>query len=128
MDVLQPLLAYYGIGSMVLRVVLGLIFIYHAAPKISNPRFMSQAIKWPLPVVTILGLVEVSAGGALVAGLFMQEAALALIVVMLGALYYKIFRWQVPFSTNKNTGWEFDLLILAVSVAILLSGGGAIGL
>jgi len=27
-----------------------------------------------------------------------------------------------------KTGWEFDLILLAANVAILLSGGGSIGI
>jgi len=34
----------------------------------------------------------------------------------------------VPFAAMDKTGWEFDLILLFASIAILLGGGGSIGI
>ncbi len=56
----------------------------------------------------------------------MPYGAVLLIIVMLGAIYHKMFKWNTPFSALDKMGWEFDLVLLAANLAILLSGGGAI--
>jgi hypothetical protein len=45
---------------------------------------------------------------------------------MLGAMYFKMFKWSTPFSAQDKMGWEFDFLLFVSSVLILVSGGGAI--
>ena len=76
----------------------------------------------------VLGVVESLSGALLILGYFIQYASLALIVVMLGALWSKIFKWRVPFTASDKTGWEFDLLLLAASFLIFTTGGGSLGI
>ena len=39
---------------------------------------------------------------------------------MLGAIYFKIFKWKMPFTSQTSTGWEFDLVLLAAGLVILV--------
>ncbi len=110
-------------GLLALRVVLGIIFMYHGYPKIKNPEMMIQVFgnkKFPM----ILGLFEFVSGLLVLLGLYTQFAVIVFIIVMLGALYYKIEKWKISFFAQNATGWEFDLLILAASVALLFLGAG----
>jgi uncharacterized membrane protein YphA (DoxX/SURF4 family) len=127
MNFFSYLLSFFNVGSLILRVVIGVIFVYHAAPKLLSPKLMAAGIKWPPLIISILGLTEAIAGAALIAGWYEQQAALVLSVVMVGALFYKIIKWKIPFSSTKATGWEFDLMLLAACLYIVLSGGGNIG-
>lgn len=128
MDFFPKLLTYFNLGALILRSVVGIIFIYHAAPKLISPKMVAAGLKWPVFVVSILGMVELVAGAALIIGRYEQQAALALSCVMLGAIGYKVFKWKVPFSVPGKSGWEFDLILLAACLEILLSGGGRLGL
>lgn len=61
-------------------------------------------------------------------GLFVLRltvAATLLAIVMLGATYYKVFKWKMKFSMRTSTGWEFDLILLAANIAIFFVGIGA---
>lgn len=92
---------------LAVRAVTGVIFLVHGIPKLKDDR----------PGWKALGLGECLAGVLLIAGFFVKYAALLGIVVMAGALYHKIFKWKTPFTT-QTTGWEFDLLILAVGLML----------
>ena len=114
-------------GLLALRIALGTIFIYHSLPKIKNPKMMEQVFGNSIFPV-ILGLFELIAGLLILTGLITQFASIILIVVMLGALYYKIVKWKIPFASQNSSGWEFDLLILASAILLLLMGAGLFSL
>ncbi|MFN7088464.1 MAG: DoxX family protein [Candidatus Paceibacteria bacterium] len=115
-------------GILLLRVVVGIIFIVHSLPKLRKPESMAQAMGWPKNLPTTLGLVEVVAGGLLILGYFIQYASLAVMIDMVGAIYYKIFKWRMPFFAPDKTGWELDLLLFASGLLIYLSQGGGLGM
>jgi len=115
-------------GLLVLRIFLGIVFIYHAMPKLKSPGGMAKSMKWSKGTVVLLGLVEILAALALILGFYAEIGALAVAVVMLGAIYHKLFTWKIPFSGSNTTGWEFDTMLLVSAVVILLLGAGAISL
>ncbi len=115
----EQLMQYNGIGLLVLRLSVAVIFLYHALPKLKNKVGS---------VFLVLGVIESLSGAALVLGFYTQFAALILAIVMIGAIWMKITKWHAPFSAMDKTGWEFDLILLAANIAILLGGGGTIGI
>lgn len=128
MDIFAKLLAHFDFGMLLLRSAVGIIFVYHAAPKLMSPKMIATSLKWPVFVISLLGITELVAGIALIFGRYEQQAALALSIIMVGAIGYKIFKWKVPFSSPQKSGWEFDLILLAACLDILLTGGGRFGL
>lgn len=122
------LLQFSDLGLFLLRLVIGLIFIYHALPKLKNPKGMAAMIGMPAGMIFMLGLIESLSALGIILGVLIQLAALLLAIVMVGAIFMKIRKWGVPFAAMDKTGWEFDLIILAASLAILFTGGGAITL
>jgi len=119
---------YNDLGLFLLRLAIAVIFSYHSLPKIKKSRAMASAMGWPPGAVLALGLVEVLSSLGLALGIYTQFAALLLAVIMIGAIYMKTMKWGVPFSAMDKTGWEFDLILLAGSIVILLGGGGSIGI
>ncbi len=115
-------------GLLVLRVFLGIIFIYHGIPKLKMPEAMAKGMGKSTGFVVLLGLAELLAGLALALGFYAEIGALITGLIMLGALYYKIFAWKVSFFAMDKMGWEFDLMLLGASVAVLLLGAGNISL
>ncbi len=128
MDIFPKLLAYFNLGTLILRIVIGIIFIYHAAPKLMSPKMVANSLKWPVFTVSVLGIIELVSGVALIIGRYEQQAALALGIIMVGAIGYKIIKWKVPFSSPQKSGWEIDLILLAACIEILLTGGGPLGI
>jgi len=68
------------------------------------------------------------AGLLVLVGLWIQIAALMLIAVMLGAIYFKVFVWKTGIYGDKNNGWYYDALLLASAGILLTIGGGSISL
>ena len=115
-------------GLLVLRVFLGIVFVYHGMPKLMMSGKMAKGMGWSSGSVVLLGLVELLSGLALVLGLYAEIGALLVGIIMLGALWHKMFKWKVPFFAMDKTGWEFDFILLGAAVAILFLGAGAISL
>lgn len=123
-------LQYSNIGLFVLRLVIGIIFVVHAIPKFKHPKDMAFGMGMPGMsfMIILLGLVEMVSALYLIFGFYTQLGALLLSCVMVGAITMKITKWGSPFSAQDRTGWEFDLVLLAANIAILLVGGGSIGI
>lgn len=124
-----PLETIYGnLGLFLLRLAVGVIFLYHSLPKLKNPKGMASMMAMPAALPAMLGMMELLAGMAIILGVLTQLAALVLGVIMIGAIGIKVMKWHVPFSAMDKIGWEFDLILLAASIAVLLTGGGTIGI
>lgn len=124
----EALEQYSDLGLFILRLAVAAVFIYHALPKLRNPQAMAAGIGIEPGMVMGLGVVELIGSLGLIFGVYTQLAAVLLGIVMVGAIYFKTQKWQVPFMAIDKTGWEFDVTLLAANIAILLTGGGSIGM
>ena len=124
----EQLTQYSDIGLLLVRIGLAVIFIYHAIPKVKNSKGMAQMVGMPVGMVLMLGMLELLASLGLIVGLYVQLSALILAVIMLGAIGMKMMKWHVPFAAVDKTGWELDFILFASSIALILAGGGSIGI
>src|SRR5690348_1221541 len=92
--------AYNVWGVWALQIVVGLIFIVHSIFKLkSGGNVFKVGGK-------IHGLIEIVGGIALIIGYHVRFVALVFGLIMLGAIWFKKFRWHIPFMAHNNTGWE----------------------
>ncbi|HLE44732.1 MAG TPA: DoxX family protein [Methylomirabilota bacterium] len=135
------LMSYASWSTLVVRVVLGIIFFAHGGQKVLG-WFGGYGLKGTVGYLTSIGLAlpvaylvcffELLGGIGLILGLLTRGAALAVIVVMIGAIA-KV-HWQHGFFVNwsltpgKGHGYEANLAFLAMAVACLIAGGGALSL
>lgn len=122
----EQLAQYNDVGLLILRLAVAAIFIYHSVPKLKNAKIMAPMLGAPAVMVLLLGAVEMLSSLGLVFGVYTRLAALLLAIVMLGAIYFKTVKWHIPFAAMDKTGWEFDLILLAASIVLLINGGGTI--
>jgi uncharacterized membrane protein YphA (DoxX/SURF4 family) len=116
----MPFLAdYTGWGATALGVVLGLIFVVHGWAKLRNPVPVGKLFGKGRNAGLLFGIVEVLAGVMIATGKGTFTSSVVIIVIMLGAVWFKVTKWKTPFTTDA-TGWEFDLLIIAAALALLL--------
>ncbi len=124
------------IALLVLRLVLGGVFAAHGAQKLfgsfGGPGIEGTAgfheqlgIKPAKPMAILAGLAEFVGGILVIAGFLTPLAALALIVVMIVAIL-KVHLENGFFAASG--GYEFNLVLIAVAVALLLAGSGAYGI
>jgi putative oxidoreductase len=125
-----------GVGLLVLRLVLGVIFIGHGAQKLfgsfggpglkGTAGFFEQlGIKPPYLMAVLAGLAEVVGGILVILGFLTPLATLALIVVMIVAVL-TVHLKNGFFVTNG--GYEFNLALAGMALTLLIVGAGAYSL
>ena len=106
---------FSGWGIWFLQFAVGIIFIYHGWPKLKSKAAMFGVGGFAH------GLIEILGGLAMIFGFYVREIALIFSIIMLGAIYMKKFKWNVPFSSHSTTGWEFDFILLAANIFLMFS-------
>lgn len=119
---------------VVLRLALGGAFIVHGYAKLfpSGPAGFAgfvQSLGFPAPqaLAWIVSLLEFGGGIAMVLGLFVRPIGILYIVEMLVTAFRVKMARGVGFI-DRSTGWEVDLLLAAIALALVLLGSGAFGL
>jgi putative oxidoreductase len=125
-----------GVGLLVLRLVLGVIFIGHGAQKLfgsfGGPRISGFAkmleqmgVKSAKPMAILAGLAEFGGGILVILGFLTPLAALALIGVMIVAVL--TVHLKNGFFV-ANGGYEFNLALAGMALTLLIVGAGAYSL
>lgn len=121
-----------AIAAGVLRISLGVMFLAHSVllkyhtytlagtagyfTSIGLPAALAYAVFW----------IEALAGVALVLGVFTRLASIAVLPVLLGALWVHLGNGWV--FSESGGGWEYPLYLLVLAVAQILLGPGAFAL
>jgi putative oxidoreductase len=116
------------LGLLLLRLALGVIFVYHGYPKLQNPQEYVHAFKgmgFPGYFAYIAGIIELFGGGLLVLGLFTRIAGLAIAGEMAVALWRVHGIISNPMAVNN---YQFPLALAAGAFALATTGAGAISL
>jgi putative oxidoreductase len=135
-----------GLGLAVLRVTLGVIYLMHGylglwvvgpagittyTTRMGYPPALGPVLAWYLIVVHSVG------GILLIVGLWTRLAALAQVPIIASALFLHhlpqgFFLTGIIVDAAKGVviagGYEYTLLVLAATVTLVLSGGGAFAL
>ncbi|MBA2459253.1 MAG: DoxX family protein [Gemmatimonadales bacterium] len=111
---------------LILRVVLGVIMLYHGFPKLMDfggtaAGFGGMGIPAPTLSAAFATVAEVVGGLLLLVGVATDIAGLLVAVDMLGAI---IFVHAKNGFSAANGGYEFPLALLAMGLAIALAGPG----
>jgi len=124
-------------GATILRVIVGVTYVMHGylSLVVFTPTGAADSMKaagLPAPVLMawIVIVVHSLGGIMLVVGLWTRVAAAANAVIMLGAVL-KIHLPQGFFTKvigGQPAGYELPLLLLGASVALILTGGGALAI
>ncbi|MGH3071287.1 MAG: DoxX family protein [Gaiellaceae bacterium] len=120
-------------GLLLLRIVVGLLFAAHGSQKLfgwfggGGPQgtaafFGSVGFRMPAVMAVVAGLSEVGGGLLLATGLLTPLASFLLATVMLNAIA------TVVFPKGLIGGWEFELTLLTVVIALSATGPGELSL
>lgn len=124
-------------SSLVLRVMLGIVMFPHGAQKLlgwfggfgfsgTMGAFTEQmGIPWIIALLVIIG--ESLGAIGLILGFLTRFTAFGMTCIMVGAIW--LVHWPNGFFMNwfgkqAGEGFEYHLLVLAISVALMIAGGG----
>jgi putative oxidoreductase len=121
-----PLLARFtDLGLLLLRLMVGLVFANSGYSHLKAPATRAKSIGMSKPFTIFLGAAEVAGGLGVATGVLTQLAAFGLIVIMLGAIWKKIFAWHTGFWGEKASGWHYDLILILINLVVAFTNGGA---
>lgn len=129
-QVCSALNRFHPVVPLVLRVVLGGLFVWHGIDKFDvgidmiEGMFTSWGVPAPSLTAPLTAVIEIGAGALLVVGLGTRVAAMLLSVVMIGALIY-VKKDLGVISSQPMPGAELDLAMLAGLVGLVVMGPGA---
>jgi putative oxidoreductase len=118
------LVRFTDLGLLLLRLMVGVIFISSGWNDLKDPEARSQSIGMSTGFTIFLGVAELTGGLGVILGVLAQLAAIGLILVMLGAIQKKIFVWHTGFWGEKASGWHYELMLVVMNLVILFTGGG----
>ena len=116
---------YYEWSMLVLRISLGVIFLAHGLQKITGFEGILKffaSLGLPATLAYVVATIETVGGACLILGLFTRSAAVGIIMIMVGAIV------SLKFGKGFINGYEFDVSLLAMAVALVLSGSNTLSL
>ena len=113
-------------AQMGMRTAIGVIFIVHGFGKFGNPGFGGwiSSMGIPAEMQIPIALAEFIPGILLVIGVLTRISASLISIVMLGA----IFLVKGASSLTGDGGYEFDLILLAACLVVIVAGPGRVSL
>ncbi len=128
------------VGMLVLRLVLGGIFIAHGVRELASAGGLQgvsdqlAAAGFPSPYPLAVAALAAAIGGGLlvILGLFARAGALGLALVAAGAIFkvHGANGFFLPVEVKQAgavaQGFEYDLALLAMALCVLLAGAGSI--
>ena len=116
------------VAPLLLRIGLGIVFVYHGASKIGGDG-TNLGMAWHPDLPTIMQVLvawgELLGGLALLAGFWTPLAALGIIAIMAGAI---VTVTGAKGFDIRNNGFEYNLVLSLMSAAVILLGAGRFSL
>jgi putative oxidoreductase len=124
-------------SSLILRVMLGVVMFPHGAQKLlgwyggfgfgGTMGFFTEQMHIPAVIAFLVILGESFGALGLIVGFLTRLSAFGMLCIMLGAI--TLVHWPNGFFMNwfgKQTGegFEYHLLVIGMSIALLVAGGG----
>lgn len=127
------------INLLIIRIVLGGVIFAHGAQKLfgwfggygfeGTMHYFTETVGLPYVIGVLVILGESLGAIALMLGLFGRFMSASIFVIILGALYFDHAQngFYMNWYGNRagGEGIEFDLLIFALSLPVIISGSGA---
>ena len=116
----------HDIAQIGMRASIGIIFIVHGFGKFGDPGFGDwiSSMGIPAEMQIPIALAEFIPGILLLIGVLTRISASIISIVMLGA----IFLVKGASSLTGEHGYEFDLILLAACLVVIVAGPGRISL
>lgn len=121
---LPQLAAFTDLTLLLLRLMVGIVFITSGYNHLKDPDARSKSIQMSKGFTIFLGAAEVAGALGVAFGVLTPLAAFGLILLMLGAIQKKIFVWHTGFWGKTTYGWHYDLMLVLMNLVIASTNGG----
>jgi len=126
----------------ILRLILGVIFLCHGGQKVlgwfgsgltfsTTMNMFTQQMHIPAPFAFLAIMAEFAGGIGLIVGFLGRIAAFGIIsnmVVAVAMVHGKFGLFMNWFGNQQGEGYEYHLLAIAIGLAILVKGSGALSI
>ena len=114
----------HDIANMGMRAAIGVIFIVHGVGKFNEGfiGFLTGGLGLPAEMQIPIALAEMVPGILLLIGVLTRISASLLSIVMLGAIFYV----KQAGSLTGEREFEFDLILLASCLVVIVAGPGRV--
>ena len=114
----------HDIANMGMRAAIGVIFIVHGTGKFNEGfvGFLTGGLGLPAEMQIPIALAEMVPGILLLIGICTRMSASLLAIVMLGAIFFV----KQAGSLTGERGFEFDLILLASCLVVMVAGPGRV--
>lgn len=133
---------YPSWSHLVVRFGLGVVFFAHGSQKVlgwfggpglkGTIAYFEKGLGIPAAATVLAALIEFLGGLAMIVGFLTRPAALGLIIVMLvaiGKVHLKNGLFiNFAMTPGKGHGFEFNLVLIAMALSILIGGAGALSI
>jgi putative oxidoreductase len=126
-DLLQGLTRFSDVGLLLMRLLVGFLFVYSGLGKYQKLRKFAEENGLPIVVAFLAVSAEFWGGLSVGLGVAPQLGALGIMGVMTGSMYHHIVKWKSPYWAASG-GWEYDLMWFTMCLVIVVTGGGSIAL
>ena len=116
----------HDIANMGMRAAIGVIFIVHGIGKFNEGflGFLTGYLGLPPEMQIPIALAETIPGILILIGVLTRISASLLSIVMLGAIFYV----KQAGSLDGERGFEFDLILLASCLVVIVAGPGRVSI
>jgi putative oxidoreductase len=118
--------------SLVLRVFLGIVFFLHGAQMVlgwfggqglsATMQFFVHGMGIPAVFAALVIAAQFLGSLGLIVGLLTRVAAFGIFVIML--VHWQVGIFMNWFGNQKSEGFEYHLLAIAITIALMINGGG----
>jgi putative oxidoreductase len=114
-------------ATLILRLSLGIMFIAHGLLKVmvfTLPGTVGffESVGFPGWMAYVVTFAEIGGGALLILGFETRKVAMALIPVLLGAVYVHLGNGWV--FSSANGGWEYPAFLVVATIVMALLGSG----
>jgi putative oxidoreductase len=115
---------FTDLSLLLMRLMVAAVFLTSGLDHVRRPKERARSIGMPPAFTMFLGVAEIMGSLGVTFGVLTQLAAFGLILLMLGAVYKKVFVWRIGFWGEKAYGWHYDLMLILMNAVIACTDGG----
>jgi putative oxidoreductase len=115
---------FTDLSLLLMRLMVAAVFVTSGLGHVRHAKERAESIGMTPAFTMSLGVAEIMGSLGVAFGVLTQLAAIGLVLLMLGAIYKKVFVWHIGFWGERASGWHYDLMLILMNAVIACTDGG----